>query len=122
MSAGRVGSALLLDEVGAGETGAVLVVDDEGQVAEVALVVLVGGGVEVVVGGVEGRLLDGAVLAAQVADFAGLGVLLVAGDLGASLIGVEVSEGLGAVAVLRNSSLVKVVGYEGLATNDALRC
>lgn len=88
--------------------------DDEGQVAEVTLVVLLGGGVEVVVGGVEGRLLDGTVLAAQIADFAGLRILLVALDLCASAVGVEVGEGCGAVAILRDGSLVQVVAWDVL--------
>ena len=62
----------------------------------------------------EGRLLDGTVFAAQVADFAGLGVLLVALNLCASAVGVEVGEGCGAVAILGNGSLVQVVAWDVL--------
>lgn len=101
---------LLLGKIGAGQAGAVLVVDDKGEVAKEGVVVLVGRGVEVEVRGVEGQRLDSAVLAAQVSDLTGLGSRSIALDFSACLVGVQVRQRLGAVAVLGDGLAMEMVG------------
>lgn len=55
-------------------------------------------------------------LAAQVTDLARCRVLGIAGSLGAALIRIEVSQRLGAVAVLRNGCSMEMIGCSLLAT------
>ena len=55
-------------------------------------------------------------LAAQVTDFARCRVLGIAGSLGAALIRIEVSQRLGAVAVLRDGCSMEVISCALLAT------
>lgn len=60
-------------------------------------------------GAVVARRGDGAVLACEVADLARLGPCWVAGSRFAALVGVEVGEGAGAVAVVWYGLVVDVV-------------
>ena len=87
--------------------------DDDAAVAEEGADALDRGRVEVGVRRLEsaGRGRDLAVLAAQVADLAGLGRVGVAGGGLAADEGVQVREGLGAVAVLGDRGDVEVVGW-----------
>ena len=82
---------------------------DEREVTEERLAIRVGGGVVVGVVRHEGVGGDLAVLASEVAHFACVGGVWVARDLNASLKGIEMAQGSGAVAV-RGGSLVDVVG------------
>jgi hypothetical protein len=87
-------------------------VEDEAAVAEEGALALDERAVAVDVGGLEGVLcrVDEAVLAAQVADLAGLWALVVAGNGLAADVGVEMGLGGGAVAILGNRGGVDVVG------------
>lgn len=86
-------------------------VEDEASVAEVrAADFLSEGRVRVVVGSLERVFRDLAVLATQITNLAGLGVLGVASRILPALERVEVSQRLGAVAVLGNGVDVQVVG------------
>lgn len=98
-------------EVGAGDPRLVGEVHDEAPVAEEGADALLEGGVGVVKGELEGVRVGLAVLAAQVADLAVLGGLGVAGGVLAADEGVEVGEGLRAVAVLGDGGDVEVVRF-----------
>lgn len=84
---------------------------DDGAIAEKGARPLLGGGVEVEVGVLEGAVGGGDVaeFAGEVADLAGLRLGGVAGGLFAALVGVEVGARRGAVAVGGDGLVVDVV-------------
>ena len=105
-------------EVGAGQAGCVGSVDDDGAVAEEAGGTLNGGGIEVEVGSFEGAAAgDVTVLAAEIADLAGLWLGRVTGRLFTAYVGVEVGKGGGAVAGGWNGLVVDVVDCEAREVN-----
>ena len=88
--------------------------DDYGAIAEKGADALLGRGVQVGVGLLEGAVLVGddvAPLAGQVAHLTGGGLLGVAGGRFAADEGVQVGERLGAVAVFGDGVDVEVVGW-----------
>jgi hypothetical protein len=97
-------------EVRAGQPCGVGGVDDDGAVAEEARGALLGGGVEIEIGGLEGAGSgDVAVFAGEVAHLAGLRCGWVAGGPFAADVRVEMREGGGAVAVGGDGLVVDVV-------------
>ncbi len=87
--------------------------DDDRSVSEERGGALLGGGVEVEVGGLEGSGAgDFAVLACEVADLAGCRFGGVAGGHFAALVGVEMGEGGGAVSGGGDGLVVDVVDWE----------
>lgn len=105
------------DEAGASDALVVLVVDDDGLVADESLVVLVGGEVEIGKRLLELGRVDLSVLAAEVADFAELLLALVA--RGGRLVRVEVAARRVAVAVA-DGFLVDVVGVGCVGSRQAV--
>lgn len=102
-------------KVSTSQTLAIRQVDNHTAAAKEALAVLGRGRKQVEVGCLERVLArrDLAVLAAQVADLALLGGVGVAGRGVAALVGVQVAQRAGAVAVGRDGGFVEVVGWGG---------
>lgn len=98
-------------EVGACDTGLVVEVDDDGAVADEATQTGQCGCVEVEVLLGQTGAVDGAVLAAEITDLAGLRLGRIAERVFAALVGVEMGEGAGAVAVGGNGLVVDVVHW-----------
>lgn len=109
VAAGRIARPAGELEAGARQAGGVGGVDGDGAVADEGADAHGVGGVEVEVGGLEGRGGDFAVLAAQVTHLAGLGLGVVARGYLAADVGVQMGEGAGAGAGGGDRLVVDVV-------------